>query len=178
MEQVVRSLLLLEVVGEPERLVDVGSGAGLPGIPLAICLGGVTLIEPRARAAGFLERAVRDLGLDARVVAQTAEEAARGPLREAAEAVVARALGPPAVALELCAPLCAVGGRVVLTAGPGAAGVSRGQEPEALGVEPLSSRRLTGPLDIEQSVHIAQKVSATSSGYPRRPGRVRRRPVE
>ncbi|MGH2722463.1 MAG: RsmG family class I SAM-dependent methyltransferase, partial [Actinomycetota bacterium] len=103
-EQLARSLVLLEALGRPERLVDVGSGAGLPGIPLMIVLGNGVLVEPRRKAAAFLEGVIRQLDLPGRVELATAEEAGRGWLRDWADAVVARAVGAPALAAELCAP--------------------------------------------------------------------------
>ena len=86
-------------------VVDVGSGAGLPGIPLALA-GGTrrwTLLEPRRRRAAFLEEVVRELELDTRVLALTAKQA-----EEAGErfvAATARALAPPPQAFEILTPL-------------------------------------------------------------------------
>jgi 16S rRNA (guanine527-N7)-methyltransferase len=101
--------------------VDVGSGAGLPGIVLAIA--GPErpwrLLEPRSKRAGFLEEVVRDLGLDhVEVHAVTAQQAAEDPgLRRAHVVAVARALAPPRASLELLQPLTAPGGTAVVFAG-------------------------------------------------------------
>lgn len=103
--------------------VDVGSGAGFPGVPLAISSDRVwRLIEPRAKRAAFLEEAVRELGLErCEVLAMTAEEASRRPGLQGSHAVAtARALAPPADAATLCLPLVAPGGAVVLFVGAGA----------------------------------------------------------
>jgi 16S rRNA (guanine527-N7)-methyltransferase len=95
--------------------VDVGSGAGLPGIPLAIVSGRHwRLLEPRARRAAFLEEVVRELGLDCEVITATAEEAARGDLRRAHAVATARALATPDEAVTRCRPLVAPGGSVVV----------------------------------------------------------------
>lgn len=121
-EDSLRALSLVESA-PPGPCVDVGSGAGFPGVPLAIVSGrSWRLIEPRARRAAFLEEVVRELGLDdCEVLALTAEEAARRPgVGDAHALAIARALAPPAQALKICAPLVAPGGRVALFVGSGA----------------------------------------------------------
>jgi 16S rRNA (guanine527-N7)-methyltransferase len=101
--------------------VDVGSGAGLPGIPLAITSKRHwRLLEPRGRRAGFLEEVVRELDLDCEVLRMTAQEAALDPgLRHAV--ATARALAAPSAAFELVLPLVAPGGTAVVFHGPSAA---------------------------------------------------------
>jgi 16S rRNA (guanine527-N7)-methyltransferase len=102
------SLRLLPLLDElpPGPCVDVGSGAGLPGVPLAIADPSRSwrLLEPRRRRAAFLEEVVRELELDAEVVVSTAEQAAIdiGPVHALA---VGRALAEPPAALALLAPL-------------------------------------------------------------------------
>ena len=99
---------------------DVGSGAGLPGLPLAIASQRPwRLLEPRRKRAAFLEEAVRQLALDqCEVLALTAEQAAADPVLGAAHVgVTARALAPPRRALQLCLPLAKRGGVVILFAG-------------------------------------------------------------
>ena len=88
--------------------VDVGSGAGLPGIPLAIAepTRRWRLVEPRQKRAAFLELAVRTLELDCEVVVATAEQCARDPrLLRAHRFATARALAPPTRAFDLLLPL-------------------------------------------------------------------------
>jgi 16S rRNA (guanine527-N7)-methyltransferase len=107
----------------PGPCVDVGSGAGFPGVPLAIASDRRwVLLEPRLKRAAFLEEAVRELELDScEVVRKTAQEAARDPALAAVHAVaIARALAPPAEAAALCAPLVVPGGAVVIFVGTGA----------------------------------------------------------
>lgn len=117
-----RALPLVEAA-PPGPCVDVGSGAGFPGVPLAIASARVwRLLEPRAKRAAFLEEAVRELELErCEVLRTTAEQAARAPeLAEAHAVATARALAPPDRALRLCAPLVAPGGATVLFVGAGA----------------------------------------------------------
>lgn len=132
-EDSLRALPLVEQA-PPGPCVDVGSGAGFPGVPLAIVSGRFwRLIEPRTRRAAFLEEVVRELQLDnVKVLATTAEEAARHFEIGAAHALaIARALAPPLQALAICAPLVAPGGRVALFVGSGAE-----IPPEAEEIEP------------------------------------------
>ena len=99
--------------------VDVGSGAGLPGIPLAIVRPQRPwrLLEPRGRRAAFLEEVVRTLDLTCQIIQGTAEQAAAGPLRGAHALGVARALAPPVEALSLVQPLVRAGGVAALFVG-------------------------------------------------------------
>ena len=117
-----RALPLLDTV-EPGPCMDVGSGAGLPGIPLAVASGRPwRLLEPRRKRAAFLEEVLRELGLTAcEVVAASAEQAALDARWAGAHpAVIARAVAPPAPAAQLCEPLVAPGGVTILFVGAGA----------------------------------------------------------
>jgi 16S rRNA (guanine527-N7)-methyltransferase len=115
------SLRLLPLLDElpPGPCVDVGSGAGLPGIPLAICSDRHwRLLEPRKKRAAFLEEVVRELDLDCTVLATTAEQAAGDTsLAEAHALATARALAEPDAAVALLAPLVAPGGMAALFVG-------------------------------------------------------------
>jgi 16S rRNA (guanine527-N7)-methyltransferase len=117
------SLKALPAVDEapPGPAVDVGSGAGLPGIPLAIASGRAwRLLEPRRRRAAFLEEVVRELALDCEVLTMSAEVAAGDPALAGRHAIAtARALAGPAASLPLLMPLVAVGGRALVWAGRG-----------------------------------------------------------
>ena len=97
-------------------LADVGSGGGLPGLVLGVLRPEreLHLIEATARKAAFIAETAAALGVDAHVHAERSEELGRGALRDACSCVVARALAPPPVAVELCLPLCRPGGRLVL----------------------------------------------------------------
>lgn len=114
-----RALPLLTALPDGACL-DVGSGAGLPGIPLAIASNRPwRLLEPRRKRAAFLEEVLRELGLaHCEVIASSAEQAAADPqLRGAHVAVTARALAAPARAVELCGPLVRPSGYTILFVG-------------------------------------------------------------
>jgi 16S rRNA (guanine527-N7)-methyltransferase len=147
-------------------LVDVGSGGGAPGIPLAHALPGreVTLVEATRRKCDFLERWTADLP-NLRVVCGRAEEQ---PL-DSWGVALAKALAPPPVAAEWCLPLVAPGGAAVLYVGPTAQAdrVARVAELLAAELEPDS------PLGLL----VLRKLAPTPPGFPRRPGVARKRPL-
>ena len=102
-------------------LIDLGSGGGAPGLPIAIAtpLCPVTLVESRARKAAFLQEMVDQLDLShVRVVHDRAESLGHGPLRATFQFAVARALAPLPVALELLLPLVEIGGVAAVYSGP------------------------------------------------------------
>jgi 16S rRNA (guanine527-N7)-methyltransferase len=111
--------------------IDVGSGAGLPGIPLAIAAPSRhwRLLEPRAKRAAFLEEVVRSLDLDCDVLRLRAEDAAERPDLVRRHAVAtARAVAPPHRAFELLRPLVAPGGVSIVFAGPRAQAPPQAEE--------------------------------------------------
>jgi 16S rRNA (guanine527-N7)-methyltransferase len=111
-----------ELVPAGVHLIDVGSGAGLPGLVLALARPdlSVTLVEPKLRATTFLTEAVTSLRLEARVTVVRARAEECGGRLPAAEVVTARALAPLARLAGWCLPLAAVGGRVLALKGESA----------------------------------------------------------
>ncbi|HVE92654.1 MAG TPA: 16S rRNA (guanine(527)-N(7))-methyltransferase RsmG [Actinomycetota bacterium] len=176
---IAESAALLEHVADGP-VVDVGSGAGLPGIVIAIWRREGVLLEAERRRAEFLRRVVSELSLGWHVVADRAEAVGRDEAtRSTFTTAVARALAPPAVALELLMPLVKVGGRAVLMAGPSAL-----EDPNLawvaheLGGETPQTVRLqvTGGPGPAWAI-IVDKSSDTPDRYPRRTGVPLRRPL-
>lgn len=121
-EDSLKALVLVKEAPEGPA-IDVGSGAGLPGVPLAIAdpTRPWRLLEPRTKRAAFLEEVARELGLDLEVVRLTAQQAANDRTFAAAHAVAtARALAPPEEAAALLRPLLAPGGIGIVFVGVGA----------------------------------------------------------
>jgi 16S rRNA (guanine527-N7)-methyltransferase len=129
-EDCLRAAPLLDELPEGP-CVDVGSGAGLPGIPLAIADPGRswTLVEPRHRRAAFLEEVVRSLGLGCTVVAATAEDcAADDSLAGAHVLATARAVAEPEAVRRLTEPLLGTGGVTLVFTGRGTAAPGDAEE--------------------------------------------------
>ena len=111
-------------VGSPRRVLDLGSGGGVPGLVLALAWpeADMVLLDASARRAEFLAEAVATLDLQGRVRVERARAEAAGrdlELRAAFDTVVARGFGPPAVTAECAAPFLEVGGRLLVSDPPG-----------------------------------------------------------
>jgi 16S rRNA (guanine527-N7)-methyltransferase len=153
------------VARETGPVIDVGSGGGTPGIPLAASLPDrdVTLLEAERRKCEFLERWTGELPNLAVVWARAEEQ----PL-EAFGVAVAKALASPPTAAEWCLPLVREGGAVVLWVGPSAE-VSR----IAAVAERLAGCVEEGP----DGFAVIRKTGPTPPGFPRRTGVARKRPL-
>ena len=160
------SLRGVDVVrGYDGPIVDVGSGGGAPGIPLAAALPEreVTLLEAERRKADFLQSWTAELP-NLRVVWGRAEEQESDQFGVAA----AKALAPPPVAAEWCLPLVRAGGAAVLWVGP-----SVELERVARVAEQLGGGR---PED-RDGLLVIPKLGPTPEGFPRRPGMAKKRPL-
>ncbi len=175
------SLVLLDHIGEARRIVDVGSGGGLPGLPLAIARPELdfTLVEADQAKAAFLVQACATLRLGrVEVLARRAEDVGRDPrYREAFDAAVARAVAAMPVLAELCLPLVRVGGRL-LAQKTDSEDVHRAAHAisilggELVEVVPApSAARRSG------TIVIVAKVRPTPEAYPRRAGVPARKPL-
>jgi 16S rRNA (guanine527-N7)-methyltransferase len=156
----------IEVIRERDGpIVDVGSGGGSPGFPLAATFPKreVTLLEAQERKAAFLERIAHEFP-NVRVVRGRAEEQATDRYLVA----VARALASPPVAAEWCLPLVAVGGAVVLLVGPSA---------DFERVARVAARVGGGAPELREGVLVIPKLAPTPEGFPRRPGVAKKRPL-
>jgi 16S rRNA (guanine527-N7)-methyltransferase len=165
-------------------IVDVGSGAGLPGIPVAIAFprAPMTLIEPRRLRAEFLESTVTSLGLgNVQIVRSAAESVGRSTLnREHAGTVLMRAIGKPEVALELGLPLLKHSGELWLYRGRDSTpGKQALDVAKLLGGDLASSHRVEVPgLEAERHLWVFRKVTPTPKGYPRRSDTPDRDPIQ
>lgn len=166
----------------PLRIIDVGSGGGLPGLPLKLARPelSLTLLEANRRKAAFLVQAAARLGLEGvEIVSERAEDAGRDPRhREQYDVATARALAAMPVLAELCLPFLRLGGRLLA--------MKAGAVVEALAAEPAIARlggRLLAVTPAASAartlgqVVVVEKVSPTPPEYPRRAGVPGRRPL-
>ena len=162
-EDALRAADLVRAVEGP--VVDVGSGGGTPGIPLAAALPDreVTLLESSARKCELLRSAAREFP-NVHVVRGRAEEQPT----EAYGVAVAKALAPPPVAAEWCLPLVRPGGVAILWVGESADVEAAGRAAARLAAEPGES---------PSGLLVLRKVGPTPPGFPRRPGMARKRPL-
>jgi 16S rRNA (guanine527-N7)-methyltransferase len=160
------SLQAVDVVARFDgAIVDVGSGGGAPGFPLAAAFPEreVVLLEANRRKCAFLETVSREFP-NVRVVRGRAEEQEVDQFGVA----VAKALAPPPVAAEWCLPLVAPGGAAVLYVGP-AAELDRVAEV----AKQLAAKLVESP----PGLLVLAKIGPTPPGFPRRPGFARKRPL-
>lgn len=158
--------------------IDVGAGAGLPAIPIAIATGmAVVMVEATVKKARFLQSVLERLGLCGQVVAERAEITAHRPAyRERFASATGRALGSAPTVAELLLPLLEVGGAALLQRGPVAASERNALEDAALmlGGEIESEDRLDGG---RRRIVTVRKALPTPLRFPRRPGIPAKRPL-
>jgi 16S rRNA (guanine527-N7)-methyltransferase len=174
------SLTLLKIVrpaGAPTRLVDVGTGAGFPGLPLKIVCPQIalTLVEATGKKAKFCQRVVEALRLSGvTVIKARVEELGRAPAhREQYDWAVARAVAEMPTLAEYLLPLVKRGGRMIAQKGKDAPAETQAAEGAArrLGgeLEQIVPVELPGIAE-ERYLIVFKKVAATPPAYPRRPG--------
>jgi len=171
----------------PGRVVDLGSGGGIPGLVLAAewAGGGVdgvalALVDANQRRVAFLRRAVRMLGFgNVQVVHQRGEELGRDlAWRGRVGLVVARSFGPPAVLAECAAPLLRVGGHLLVSEPPDSSqeDPAAARWPEA-GLRQLGQRSLSRPVVRRARYQLIRQEEACPTRYPRRVGIPAKRPL-
>jgi 16S rRNA (guanine527-N7)-methyltransferase len=157
----------------PEAIVDVGSGGGSPGLPLALATGWrVTLLEATGAKCDFLRAAAAALEAPCGVIHARSEDHARAAGRDAYDLALARSLAAPPVAAELCLPLVRPGGHVLLwTAATDAEAVAAAAGEVAGGLVEVVA---TGE---NRRLLLLRKTGPTPTRFPRRPGMASKRPL-
>ncbi len=174
------SLTLMPWIGAaaPRRIADIGSGGGLPGIPLAITSPAIkfVLVEATGKKVGFLREAVATLALtNVTVINDRAETIGRDDAhRQRYDIVIARAVGRLAVLAELAVPLARVGGRVLAIKGGRATGEIK-EAKRALHL--LHSHVVDAVTTPTGTVVIIEKARTTPKVYPRKPGEAKKTPL-
>lgn len=175
---------LAESDQSPRRLIDVGTGAGFPGIPLKIALPSIrlTLVESVSKKASFCQHIVQTLKLDGVEILQERAEnlGVLSGHRQQYDWALARAVARMPVLMEYLLPLVRVGGTVVAMKGENAPAEAHAGE-NALRILGGRFRRLipvTLPGVAEQRyLVVVDKIAATPNGYPRRVGLPAKKPL-
>ncbi len=167
----------------PRRLLDIGSGAGFPALPLKIMLPQIdlTLLESIGKKAAFLQHTVDALALpQARVANLRVEDLARLPAERAAyDTVTARAVAELRVLAEYAAPLLTVGGHLLALKGPDPHQEVADAAPalQQLGLELVAVQPLAVACLPPRSLVVVRKQRATPARFPRPAGTARTRPL-
>jgi 16S rRNA (guanine527-N7)-methyltransferase len=173
--------LELELVRNADVVADLGAGAGVPGLPLAIALPSavVTLVESNGRKCEFISRTIERCGLSNAGVVNARAEAWPDGLHRF-DLVTARAVAPLAVVAEYAAPLLRVGGALLVWRGrrdPIGEAAARTAAVE-LGLEMADARRVEPyARAAHRHLQLLVKTSPTPPRFPRRPGMARKRPL-
>ena len=158
-------------------LVDVGSGGGLPAIPVALATGyPVTLVEATAKKAAFLEHAADRLEIRATIYSERAERVAHETgCRERFACATARAVASAPAVAELTVPFLQLGGRAILQRGPADPGEAAVVADALLVLGGVLEETIT--LGHGRRLLLVRKQTATPARFPRRPGIPERRPL-
>ena len=176
------SLYLLKSGGLGKAVVDVGSGAGLPGMPLAIAAPSieVTLLDSLGKRIAFLEEAAGALGIQNVKCVQARAEEFAGEKRESFDGAVSRAVAALPVLCELCLPLVKVGGRMLAMKSANSQeeinGAKRAVKLLGGQVEWVKDYRIPST-EITHRVVCVRKVSAAPEKYPRRFALIKKQPL-
>lgn len=183
---IVDSLTPLPMLGAEGdgRVVDIGTGAGLPGIPLAIARPDLkfSLIDSTGKKIKFLESAVSALGLEnVRLYAKRVEELGQTAQHRAAyDIAISRAVGPMSMVLEYSLPLLRVGGTVLAMKGPKATeelAVCDKALSKLGGSEVQAERAYPSSFENDLVLVCVRKTRATPRAYPREAGSAKRLPL-
>lgn len=177
------SILPYEWVNLPENasVIDVGTGAGFPGIPLKIMRDDIhlTLLDSLNKRINFLNTVCDDLNIIADCIHGRAEDMGTTQLREKFDIATARAVARLSVLCEYCLPLVKVGGMFVAL--KGSSGVDELKDAEnaikKLGGEPVSAREYSLPCGDGRTLVIIKKIAPTPKGYPRPKGKMNKNPL-
>lgn len=177
------SLSILPYLGDVRSLIDVGTGAGFPGIPLKIAQPSleILLLDSLEKRVGFLKTVISELKLDGiRALHLRAEDAGKEPShREKYDAAVARAVAALPVLLEYCLPMVKRGGIFIAMKGSSKEEIEASNKAlELLGGKIEEVKEFTLPCsEIKRSIIIVRKFRQTPTKYPRKAGKPSKQPL-
>ena len=173
------SLAALPYLNKDAAVIDVGTGAGFPGVPLLIACPTLqlTLADSLQKRLTFLEGLLKELGLSAAIVHGRAEELGQNRLyREKFDFALSRAVANLPVLLELTSPLIKVGGTAIAYKGRAEEELAQARSAAFLLHVKLESIPLVSSIG-ERALVLAKKMAPTPKIYPRRPGTPAKKPL-
>ncbi|MCL2054737.1 MAG: 16S rRNA (guanine(527)-N(7))-methyltransferase RsmG [Oscillospiraceae bacterium] len=176
------SALILKYAAPPQcaALIDVGTGAGFPGIPLKIFCESLhlTLLDSQNKRVNFLKAVSDSLLLNAACVHARAEEAGRNPaFRECYDIATARAVAPLPILCEYCLPFVKIGGAFIAMKGPGEDYKAAQSSVDILGGEISKVCEYKLPDGGRRAIIVISKVKPAPEKYPRSAARIARNPL-
>ena len=174
-------LLRYADVKDGARMIDVGTGAGFPGLPLLIARNDLklTLLDSLRKRLDFLEGVLNACSLDAEIVHSRAEDAGKeSELRESFDIATARAVAPLNVLAEYCLPFVKIGGYFVALKGSSEETQTAKGAVSLLGGEIEDNVSYKLPNGDPRSIVIIKKISQTPTIYPRKPKKIAASPLE
>ena len=174
--------LALHEIPHGAAVIDVGTGAGFPGVPLKIMRPDLrlTLLDSLGKRIRFLSELSRELGQENEIIYARAEDAAHNPvLRESFNVATSRAVAALPILCELCLPFVRPGGVFIALKGPqaGAEIFDAGSAAETLGGSAIAKISYTLPESGGRTLCISEKLSHTPPKYPRKPKQMTRTPL-
>lgn len=176
------SVLPLTKVDVPRgtTLIDVGTGAGFPAIPMKIYCEDIeiTLLDSLNKRINFLSEVSDELGLSADCIHSRAEDGGKNPdLREKFDIATARAVAPLPVLCEYCLPFVKVGGKFLALKGPNENAEDAEKAVEILGGKICSTWNYSLPSGDNRRLIVIEKVKETPKKYPRDAGKIKKSPL-
>lgn len=177
------SLTIEKYIKENEKLIDVGTGAGFPGIPIAIIKenSNIVLLDSLNKRINFLEEVKKELKLEnIKTIHGRAEEFGKNKKeRETYNIATSRAVAPLNILLEYLLPLVKVGGRAICMKGSNIEEIENAKNAlKILGGEIEKIEEIILPnSDIKRNIIIVKKIKNTPSKYPRKPGTPSKEPI-
>ena len=168
-------------VPDGSKVIDIGTGAGFPGLPMLIYKNNLelTMVDSTGKKLDFVRSAVSALGLDAEVIHARAEELGRGELREKFDFAVSRAVASLNVLCEYCLPFVKTGGSFIALKGSKAddeLAVSR-TAVKTLGGKFICSKEIMLSDEQTRNLVIIEKAAATPPKYPRASAQISKKPL-
>ena len=179
----VDSLTIAKYIKDDEKMIDVGTGAGFPGIPLSIVKENIdiVLLDSLNKRINFLEEVKENLKLEnITTIHGRAEEFGKNKKeRETYDIATSRAVAPLNILLEYLLPLVKVGGKAICMKGSNIEEIENAKNAlEILGGQIEKIEEITLPnSDIKRNIIIVKKVKNTPSKYPRKPGTPSKEPI-